>query len=122
MGVMLNTQGEPRRAVGPGTAPPQVRFLVRMTYPNEAIRTRMDLCIDGVTHWDAPERTVTNRLGRACPAAVWGYLLGYPRRFRPVFRIGLRELSAQWGRRASTDSPLALSPGSGRPIIETGLV
>ncbi len=33
----------------PFTAPPQVRFLVRMTYPNEAIRTRMHLCIDGVT-------------------------------------------------------------------------
>jgi len=34
----------------PDAAAPQVRFLARMTYPNEAIRTCMHLCTAGVTH------------------------------------------------------------------------
>jgi len=46
---MSSSYLEPRDGASPVTAPPRVRFLVRMTYPNEAVRTRMYLYIDGVT-------------------------------------------------------------------------
>ena len=39
-----------RDRASPVTSLPQVCFLVRMTYSNEAIRTCMYPCIDGVTH------------------------------------------------------------------------
>jgi hypothetical protein len=47
---MSSSYLEPRDGASPDTSLPQVRFSVRMTYPNEAIRTRMYLCIDGVTY------------------------------------------------------------------------
>jgi len=50
VGVMSGFDQEAGDAISPVIAAPQVRFLVRMRYSNEAIRTCMDLCIDGVTY------------------------------------------------------------------------
>ncbi len=50
MGVMSSSCWEARGGVSPLTPAPQVRFLVRMTYPDEAIRTCMHLCTDAVMH------------------------------------------------------------------------
>ena len=47
-GRYVKSLGEPVTGA-PFAAAPQVRFLVRMTYSNEAIRTCMYPCIDGVT-------------------------------------------------------------------------
>ena len=49
MGVMLSSYWEAGGGVSPVTVASQVRFLVRIRCPNEAIRTRMYLCIDEVT-------------------------------------------------------------------------
>ena len=43
MSIFSSSYLDPRGAVGPGTAPPQVRFLVRMTYPEAGIIGASDL-------------------------------------------------------------------------------
>jgi hypothetical protein len=50
MGIMSSSYREARDGVSPLTPGPQVRFSARILYPNEAIRTCMHLCTDGVTH------------------------------------------------------------------------
>ena len=49
MGAMSSSYREAGDGVRHVTAAPQVRFLVRITYLNEAIRIGMYLCTDGVT-------------------------------------------------------------------------